>query len=145
MTHLREAMYQRICTVRTCRPAPTCGESFVGCCITQQMKRWLVDTNLFQLRHRQTQWIRIQWVISVDQHVSLFDFLDVLSALFSPFHLTLSSASAPLTPPLDVLFHFLHESPLHSSYRPPAWQLQPRHPSANIVTITSSFMSKLSL
>lgn len=39
----------------------------------------------------------------------------------------------------------LHESPLHSSYRPPAWQLQPRHPSANIVTITSSFMSKLSL
>lgn len=120
--------YQRLCTVRPSRPAPTCGESFVGRFITHQIKRWLVDANLFQHRHRQTQWIWKQWVISV----SLFGFVDDIFALFSP--LSSDSFLCIHSSPYQVTschFHFLRLSPLHSCYRPSSRQLHPWHPSPN--------------
>ena len=43
---------------------------------------------------------------------------------------------------LHVLFHYIHKSPLRSSSRLPDCQFQPHHPSTDIFTISSLFMSK---
>lgn len=62
-----------------------------------------------------TQWVRICGV-------------NCFQAIGIPKHLPAS------TLPLLTLLHYIHEFPLCSSSGPPVWQLQPLHPSTDIIT-----------